>query len=157
VRNGHVLALSLWVRLMKTHNLILNGVRQSLKGRITLPQFDVMAQLLREPQGLTSREISRRLLVSAGNVTGILDRLEADGLARREVFAHDRRSFRVRLTPRGRRLMSRLIERHRRDLERILSPLPARRQRALRSLLGEASRLLERKNTDGGVHERRAV
>jgi DNA-binding MarR family transcriptional regulator len=157
VKKDALLALSLWVRLMKTHNLILKSVRQSLKGRITLPQFDVMAQLLRTPRGLTSGDLSRRLLVSAGNVTGILDRLESDRLARREVDERDRRSFRVKLTPRGRRLMERLIESHRRDLERILAPVPARRQRALRTLLGEASRRLEEGTSGGGARARRAV
>lgn len=151
----HGVALSLWVRLMKTHNLILNSVRQSLHGRCTLPQFDVMVQLHREPSGLTSREISRRLLVSAGNLTGIVGRLQADGLARREVVARDRRSFRIKLTPRGRRLMARLIETHRRDLEKILAPIPSGRQEALRSLLGVALRRLEAR--PGPAAGRRAV
>jgi DNA-binding MarR family transcriptional regulator len=142
------LALSLWVRLMKTHNLILNDVRKCLKGRCTLPQFDVMVQLHRAPSGLTFREISRRLLVSAGNLTGIVDRLAAEGLARREIVAHDRRSFRIRLTPRGRRLMARLLVIHRDDLERILSPVPEAQQSALRALLGSAARRLEEGHRD---------
>lgn len=137
------LALSLWVRLMKTHGLILNRVRRTLDGRCTLPQFDVMAQLHRSPQGLTSREISRRLLVTAGNVTGIVDRLAGDGLVTRTIQAHDRRSSRVRLTPRGRALAARLIERHRLDVERILAGVPARRQAALRALLADAARRIE--------------
>jgi DNA-binding MarR family transcriptional regulator len=142
------LALSLWVRLMKIHSLILNDVRKCLKGRCTLPQFDVMVQLHRAPSGLTFREISRRLLVSAGNLTGIVDRLAAEGLARREIVAHDRRSFRILLTPRGRRLMARLLVIHRGDLERILSPVPEAQQSALRTLLGSAARRLEEGHRD---------
>jgi len=128
---------------MKTHNLILGGVRRSLQGRCTLPQFDVMAQLHRERAGLTSRELSRRLLVSAGNLTGIVARLESDGLVRREIVPHDRRSSTVTLTPLGRRRMAGLIARHRRDLGRILAPVPAADQARLRSLLGRSARALE--------------
>jgi len=139
---------------MKTHGLILNRVRRTLDGRCTLPQFDVMAQLHRSPLGLTSREISRRLLVTAGNVTGIVDRLESDGLVTRTVLAEDRRSSRVRLTSRGRAFAARLIERHRLDVERILAGVPARRQAALRALLEDAARRIE-SPTDGRADPRR--
>jgi len=128
---------------MKAHSLILNRARRGLSGRCTLPQFDVMAQIARAPEGLTFRDLSRRLLVSAGNLTGIVDRLESDALVRREVVASDRRSFRIRLTPAGRRRMAELIPRHRRDLERILSPVPAATQETLRRLLGRVARLIE--------------
>jgi DNA-binding MarR family transcriptional regulator len=137
------LSVSLWVRLMKTHSLILAGVRRSLQGECTLPQFDVMAQLHREKAGLTSRDLSRRLLVSAGNLTGILARLESDGLVRREIVPHDRRSSRVLLTPLGRRRMAGLIERHAQDLDRILAPVRAADQARLRAILGRTARALE--------------
>ena len=68
----------------------------------TLPRFDVMATLARHPDGLRMTDISGRLRVSAGNVTGIVDRLVAEGLARREPVPGDRRALRVRLTRAGR-------------------------------------------------------
>lgn len=154
-------AMSLWLRLLKTHNLILREVRQGLPPGITLPQFDVLAQLARSPDGLTFRELSRHLLVSAGNITGIVDRLEKEGLVRREVVAHDRRSFRIRMTSTGSRRIAALVPRHKRDLERILSPVPARTQENLRRLLARAARLIEARSAahpgEGGARARRAV
>jgi DNA-binding MarR family transcriptional regulator len=147
-RSEPSLELSMWLRLLKTHNLILMRVRRGMAGRCTLPQFDVLAQVARAPRGMTFRELSRSLLVSAGNLTGIVDRLETDGLVRREVVAHDRRSFRIRLTGAGRRRIGALIPRHREDLARILAPVPAGKLQELRTLLGEAARLIE-----NGVHD----
>jgi len=131
---------------MKTHNLILGRVRQGLGGTLTLPQFDVMAQLARAPEGLTFSELSRRLLVSAGNLTVIVSRLETGGLVLREVVERDRRSFLLTLTAAGRRRMATLAPRHRRDLEKIFSPVPASTQDALRTLLARAAGQLERNN-----------
>jgi DNA-binding MarR family transcriptional regulator len=148
-------ALSLWLRLLKLHNLVQERVRRGLAGWCTLPQFDVLAQLARVPEGLTFRELSRRLLVSAGNLTGIVDRLESEGLVHREVVAHDRRSYRVRLTSAGRRRIGALIPRHRRDLASIFSKVPLPRQRALRRLLGEAARAVENGAAGGAPHRRR--
>jgi DNA-binding MarR family transcriptional regulator len=152
--------MSLWLRLLKTHNLILREVRQGLPPGITLPQFDVLAQLARSPEGMTFRELSRHLLVSAGNITGIVDRLEKEGLVRREVVAHDRRSFMIRMTPAGNRRIAALVPRHKRDLERILSPIPSRTQEDLRRLLARAAGLIESRSAahqrEGGTRARRA-
>ncbi len=139
------LALSLWVRLMKTYNLILRKARRAISSECTLPQFDVLAQLARAKDGLTFRELSERLLVSAGNLTGIVDRLEKERLAYREVPANDRRSFRIRLTAKGRLRARQLIDRHARDIQGILSALSRRDQIQLRELLARANRLLDEK------------
>jgi len=142
-RGAESVALSLWVRLLKTHNLVLARLRPALARRATtLPQFDVMAQLARHPGGLTFRELSRHLLVSAGNLTGIVDRLEKGGLVRRAKVAHDRRSYRVALTAAGKRRIAGLIRRHQQDVERALAPIPAATRQALRDLLGEAAGIL---------------
>lgn len=141
---GRSASLSLWLRLLKTHNLILRDLRRAMTAQgITMPRFEVLAQLAREPSGLTSRELARRLLVSAGNLTGIVARLESEGLVRREVIARDRRSHRIVLTPEGRRRASRLISRHRRDIERVLRPVAPATQERLRSLLGGILSVLE--------------
>lgn len=142
-REGETLAASTWLRLMKVHNLILARARRSLAGRCTLPQFDVLAQIERSGDGLTFRELSRRLLVSAGNLTVIVRRLESEGLVRRQVVESDRRSYRIVLTPRGRRFIRALVPRHRRDLDRILGGIPDTVLRGLRRRLGETARLLE--------------
>ena len=75
--------------------------RLRTKFSITLPQFDVMATLARNDEGMTMTELSRQLMVSNGNVTGIIDRLVADKMVLRQAPASDRRSFIVRLTPEG--------------------------------------------------------
>jgi len=141
-RNGH-LALSVWVRLLKAHALVLRELRRRVPERLTLPQFDVIVQLHRRPEGMTSRELTHELLVTAGNVTGLVDRLARMGLVERRPVPEDRRAARIARTARGRRLAARAIPRHRRDLEALLSPVSARDLAGLRRLLGRLGRSLE--------------
>src|SRR5438876_4378665 len=84
-------AVGAWLRLLKAHNLIIRKARGQLARQCTLAQFDVLAQLSREKNGTTAAELSRRRLVTAGNLTGILDRMERDSLIRREPDKSDRR------------------------------------------------------------------
>ncbi|HUG52888.1 MAG TPA: MarR family transcriptional regulator [Vicinamibacteria bacterium] len=144
--NGH-LALSAWVRLLKAHGLVLRELRRRRPEPLTLPQFDVVAQLHRRPAGMTSRELTRELLVTAGNVTGLVERLARMGLVERRPVPEDRRAVRLVLTPRGRRVARRAIPRHRRDLEGLLSSLSPQELALLRSLLGRLGRALEEKAT----------
>lgn len=137
------LALSVWVRLLKAHGLLLRELRRRVPQQLTLPQFDVLAQLHRRPEGMTPGELTRELLVTAGNVTGIVARLEAIGLVARHPVPHDRRAVRLRLTARGRRLMLRAIPRHRREVSALLGRVEAPRLESLRDLLGELGRRLE--------------
>ena len=140
--NGH-LAVSVWIRLLKAHALVMRELRKHLPEHLTLPQFDVLMQLHRRPGGMTSRELTRELLVTAGNVTGLVDRLQGLGLVERHPVLEDRRAVRIVLTPRGRRLAGQAIPRHRRELEALLSRVPARDLARLRRLLGELGRSLE--------------
>ena len=96
-------ALRLWLRLLSCTTRVEDQVRQRLRADFgtTLPRFDLLAQLERHPDGLTMRELSKRLMVTGGNVTGITDQLESEGLVLRETRADDRRSFIVKLTPRA--------------------------------------------------------
>jgi DNA-binding MarR family transcriptional regulator len=137
------LAASVWVRLLKAHGLLLREVRRRVPPELTLPQFDVLAQLYRRAEGMTPGELTRELLVTAGNVTGIVARLEAFGLVERRPVPEDRRTVRLRLTPRGRRAMRQAIPRHRRELGALLAAVDAPRLESLRDLLGELSRSLE--------------
>lgn len=136
-------ALSLWLRLLKAHGLLLREVRRRVPAGLTLPQFDVLAQLYRRPEGMTPGELTRELLVTAGNVTGIVARLVRLRLVERRPVPHDRRAVRLVLTARGRRLMSRAIPRHAAEVEELLAPVPAAARRRLRDLLGELLRALE--------------
>jgi DNA-binding MarR family transcriptional regulator len=137
------LALSVWVRLLKAHGLMLREVRRRVPVSLTLPQFDVLAQLHRREEGMTPGELTRELLVTAGNVTGIVERLVRLGLAERRPVPHDRRAVRVRLTGRGRQLMRRIIPRHRRDVAVLLARFPAEELTRLRDLLGNLARHIE--------------
>jgi DNA-binding MarR family transcriptional regulator len=137
------LAVSVWIRLLKAHGLMLREVRRRVPVSLTLPQFDVLAQLHRREEGMTPGELTRELLVTAGNVTGIVDRLVRVGLAERRPVPHDRRAVRVRLTARGQRLMRRIIPRHRRDVAVLLARVPAGDLARLRDLLGNLARSLD--------------
>ena len=137
------LEVSVWVRLMKAHGLILRAARTRIGPDLTLAQFDVMAQLARTPRGTTSTALSRHLLVTAGNLTGIIDRLERDGLVTRTTLENDRRSVRIRLSPAGRRLMARVLPRHTRDIAQLMSGVPRADLEKLRSLLGRLTLALD--------------
>src|SRR5918911_4500173 len=78
-------ALRIWLRLLTCTQMIERVVRSRLRERFgtTLPRFDLMAQLARHPEGLKMNELSRRLMVTGGNVTAIVDQLEKEGLVDR--------------------------------------------------------------------------
>lgn len=135
-------ALAVWVRLLKAHGLILRELRRRVPEDLTLAQFDVLAQLHRDADGMTSSALTRALLVTAGNVTGIVGRLSRGGLVERRPVPGDRRAARIRLTARGRQAMHRALPRHRRDVAALMSALPARDLVVLRGLLGRLNRSL---------------
>lgn len=95
--------LRLWLKLLKASGQIEAALRRHLREEFasTLPRFDVMAALSRAPDGLRMSEISDRLRVSNGNITGIVDRLVDEGLALRMAVPDDRRATCARLTPQG--------------------------------------------------------
>ena len=96
-------ALRVWLGLLTSTLLIEKRVRARFRTEFdtTLPRFDVMAALAREPKGQTMGDVSRWLLVSSGNVTGIISRLVADGLVTRTRSVDDRRTHLVRLSRKG--------------------------------------------------------
>nr|WP_046863964.1 MarR family transcriptional regulator [Microvirga massiliensis] len=96
--------LRLWLRLLTCTSLIESEVRRRLRERfdVTLPRFDLMAQLDRAPQGMTLSDLSRRMMVSNGNLTGLVDRLVSSGHLDRRTSEVDRRAQVIRLTDLGR-------------------------------------------------------
>ncbi|MEI5999701.1 MarR family transcriptional regulator [Paraburkholderia bengalensis] len=108
------MGLRLWLRMLTTTNLVQAELRKRLRNEFdtTLPRFDLMAQLERHPEGLKMTELSRRLMVTGGNVTGITDQLEKEGLVSRDTDPNDRRSISVRLTTEGRALFDRMAIAH---------------------------------------------
>ncbi len=95
--------LRLWLRLLACTIRVEHQVRDRLRREFetTLPRFDLMAQLERHPGGLRMSELSRRLMVSGGNVTGITDQLERERLVVRIFDPSDRRVVAVKLTAAG--------------------------------------------------------
>jgi DNA-binding MarR family transcriptional regulator len=131
-------ALRLWLRLLTCTMLIQGEVRTRLRERfaITLPRFDLMAQLERNPQGLRMSELSRRLMVTGGNVTGLTDQLVAEGLVERQPVPTDRRAFTVRLTRAGKRAFDRMAAEHEGWIVELLGGLSESERDRLHTLLG---------------------
>lgn len=104
-------SLRLWLRLLTCTNLIETKLRNHLRLEFgcTLPRFDLLAQLERHPQGLSMGELSQLMMVSAGNVTGISNQLEKEGLITRKVSNKDRRSFSLSLTPQGKEQVAKMM------------------------------------------------
>jgi DNA-binding MarR family transcriptional regulator len=137
--DDHHTSLRLWLRLLACTTRIENRIRQKLQSEFstTLPRFDLMAQLERTPEGLRMSELSQRMMVTGGNVTGITDGLEKEGLVQREVDATDRRVFRVKLTPEGQRVFERMAAEHERWVIDLFAALSAKQKKQLADLLGE--------------------
>ena len=128
--------VSLWVRLLESHNLVLGEVRRKLADATTMPRFDLLANLERE-DGQTLAALSRRMLVTAGNLTGLVDRAERDGVVERRADPKDRRLSRVYLTPKGRELITELLPKHAEHVGGLFDDLDPVDKRELRRLLGK--------------------
>jgi DNA-binding MarR family transcriptional regulator len=135
----HPEALRLWLRLLTCTQLVEKQVRSLLRERFdtTLPRFDLMAQLERSPEGLKMNELSRRMMVTGGNVTGITDQLVAEGLVERIDVAGDRRAYRVRLTPKGRRQFHDMARQHEVWILEAFAGLTGKEIATLHRLLGK--------------------
>ena len=135
----HPEELRLWLRLLTCTQLIEKQVRNELREQFgtTLPRFDLMSQLERAPDGLKMNELSRRMMVTGGNVTGITDQLVAEGLVERGDVEGDRRAWRVRLTARGRRLFNDMAQQHEAWIVDAFAALNAKEIAQLHKLLGK--------------------
>lgn len=148
-------ALRVWLRLLSCANLIERRVREALRTEFgsTLPRFDLLAQLehARE-QGmphLSMSELSRRLMVTNGNVTGLAARLEREGLLRRSPSPEDRRQQRVTLTRAGRDALDRMAQPHRTWIDDLFSALRPAERRQLYRLLGTLKDAAESAHPNG--------
>ena len=119
--------LRLWLQMLKSARFVENEVRERLRVEFntTLPRFDVMAMLARTPEGLKLGQLSRQLMVSNGNVTGIIAALVEEGLVLKIAVDGDRRATQVRLTAKGRALMARMAAAHLVWIDELLGGLSA--------------------------------
>ncbi len=131
--------LRVWLRLLTCTTLIEHEVSGRLRSDFdtTLPRFDLMAQLARFPEGLGMGELSERLMVSGGNITGITDNLERDELVERITLPEDRRARKVRLTDKGRVAFDKMAADHKIWIEELLSSLTEQEQLQLYALLSK--------------------
>lgn len=144
VHDDHHVSLRLLLRLLACTGQVQNRVRQFLQSKFqtSIARFDLMAQLERTPEGISMYELSQRLMVTRGNVTGITDALESEGLVEREVDSADRRIFRVKLTTEGQRQFARMAREHERYIVELFGGMSAKNKRQLMELLGELKSLI---------------
>lgn len=141
---GHHQALKLWLRLLACTVRVESTIRSRLRATfgITLPRFDLMAQLERHPDGLRMGELSRRMMVTGGNVTGIADQLERERLVVRVPDPQDGRAFMVKLTPRGRKTFAEMAAVHEGWVADLFRDIPAADKAAMIALLDTMKRHL---------------
>jgi DNA-binding MarR family transcriptional regulator len=137
VSHGDHLALKVWLRLLACSTQIETEIRKRLRAKfgITLSRFDYLAQLHRHPEGLRMNALSRNLMVTGGNVTGLTDELEREGLVARKAHASDRRAFVLTLTPQGRKAFLQMAAAHEAWLIELMA-LPTTDLKTVYGLLG---------------------
>ena len=137
--SSHPEALRLWLRLLTCTQLVEKQVKSNLREQFdtTLPRFDLMAQLQRNPDGLKMNELSRRMMVTGGNITGITDQLVTEGLVERVEVTGDRRACRVRLTPFGHAQFDAMARQHEGWIVAAFDGLAPPEVEALHRLLGK--------------------
>lgn len=134
--------LRLWLRLLTCTTLVEGEIRRRLREEFdfTLPRFDLLAQLDRAEDGLVLGEVSRRMMVSAGNVTALVERLIASGHITRRPSPTDRRVQIIRMTDKGRADFAAMSARHGDWIGELFAALPAADRPALMDLLGTLKR-----------------
>ena len=132
-------SLRLWLRLLACSTDIETEIRKRLRSEfgMTLARFDYLAQLHRHPEGLRMNVLSRNLMVTGGNVTGLTDELEKAGFVARAAQAEDRRSFVVALTPKGGKAFERMARVHEAWLIELLGGVPDGAKQQMYELLGQ--------------------
>jgi DNA-binding MarR family transcriptional regulator len=140
----HHQSLKLWLRMLSCTVRIENEIRSRLRATfgITLPRFDLMAQLERHPDGLRMGELSKRMMVTGGNVTGITDQLEREKLVLRVADPADRRASSVKLTAAGRRAFAEMAAVHECWIEELLEDISSDDKGQLIELLSQMKRHL---------------
>lgn len=127
----------MWIRLLGVTRASESHLREYLRlgHASTLPRFDVMAALFRRRDGVTMSELSRMLLVSNGNATTVVDRLEGDGLVRRTASESDRRTVHVALTPAGLQAFETMAAGHEAEVARLFATVSDEDLDALTAIL----------------------
>lgn len=144
--------LRLWLRLLTCATLIEAEIRRRLREQfdVTLPRFDLMAQLDKAPDGMTLGEVSKRMMVSNGNVTHVVEKLVASGQIDRRPAVHDRRVQIIRLTPAGQAEFRAMAKVHEDWIAGMFAGLTDNDEAALMELLGKAKASVKAAIASGG-------
>jgi DNA-binding MarR family transcriptional regulator len=147
----HKVELKLWLRMLTCCNLIEAEIRRRLAAEfaVTLPRFDLLAQLDKVPDGLTLGETSRRMMVSNANVTTLVERLVANGLISRRPDPRDRRTTYISLTPGGRTAFGAMARAHEQWVAELFHDLDGGDVATLMQLLGKTKVSVGRATSDG--------
>ena len=131
--------LTLWLRMLACTTQIETEIRRRLRAHfdISLARFDYMAQLFRHADGVKMNQLSKQLMVTTGNVTGLTDELQREGLVQRENDPSDRRAWRVRLTAKGKRLFEAMASEHEKWILELLGGLDGKAVQQLHHGLGQ--------------------
>lgn len=130
-----LLDILLWVKIATTFNLMYQEIKKELsKEKLTIPQLEIIGCLV-PSKGLSLNELAERLLVTGGNVTGLIDRLEREGLVVRERNEKDRRIIYAKLTPKGRELWNTIMPNYQACISKLTTILNPEEKRELSRLL----------------------
>jgi DNA-binding MarR family transcriptional regulator len=151
------LQLRLWLRLLACTTLLEDEIKKRLRASfdMSLARFDYMAQLYRVPDGMRMKALSQCLMVTGGNVTGLTDELEAEGMVTRLADPEDRRAYMVKLTPKGRRAFEAMAKEHEKWVLELFGGLSEKACRQLYTQLGEVRMAL--RNLTGSRRTREVV
>ena len=138
------LSLRLWLRVLTCTNLIESQIRSQLRTEFnsTLPRFDLLAQLEREPDGLLMNALSKRLMVTGGNLTALANQLESEGLITRNEVPGDRRASLITLTALGRSNFAAMAAQHEAWVSTMFGELSRDEQLVLHQLLQKLKKTL---------------
>ena len=151
--DDHKTELRLWLRMLTCTTLIESEVRKRLRDNfdITLPRFDLLAQLERAPNGMTLGELSQRMMVSNGNLTGLVDRLREQGLIKRKPSPTDRRVQIVSLSAEGKRFFRAMARANADWVGEIFADLSKDDIETLMTLLGKTKASARKARNNGGA------
>lgn len=139
----------MWVRLVGCYHLMETRLSTELRRKFdtTLPRFDLMSQLYRYPDGLKMKDLSQLLLVTKSNVTGLTDRLIAEGMVQRRDDPNDRRACHISLTDKGSKAFAKMAADHERWVTSLIGGLAKGDQRSLSELLSKLKKQLDRQGS----------
>ena len=150
-------AARVWFRLLRLQTRINLAITERVRELgLSVPQCDVLTTLT-EREGVSQQELAERLYVTKGNISGLIDRLEAADLVERRSIAGDKRSHAIYLTANGRVLAERGIAVQRKFVAETLGRLPADELAALDKLLVTTRDLIRHQTGESGRRLRRSA